>query len=86
MTCEPENILVSCPFEPTHRIFKHRIQSHLQKCAKNHPNVQTVVCPFDVTHVLNPRDLEVCCPLFYELFLFEIHHRIMPNAVQIVPL
>ncbi|KAL5281749.1 GTSF1.2 family protein [Megaselia abdita] len=58
MTSEPDNILVTCPYEPSHRIFKYRIQSHLVKCAKNHPNVKKVKCPFDVTHVLNPKDLE----------------------------
>lgn len=59
MTSEPESILVSCPFEPSHRILKHRIQKHIAKCSKNHPNSKYMkICPFDVTHIMNPTEID----------------------------
>lgn len=50
--------LLECPYETSHRILKSRMQVHLGRCRRNHTNVPTVTCPFNVTHVLNKPELE----------------------------
>ena len=51
--------LLECPYDKTHRILKHRMQVHLIKCRRNHPNEEKVACPFNTTHILNKEELEV---------------------------
>lgn len=51
--------LLECPYDKHHRILKHRMQVHLIKCRRNHPNVNKAICPFNVTHVLNEPELKV---------------------------
>lgn len=41
---------VICPYDKCHVIMKHRIQTHLIKCARNHAHIKLEVCPFDATH------------------------------------
>jgi len=40
----------TCPYEPSHQITIERIQSHLVKCRRNHPNSNHVICPFNASH------------------------------------
>ncbi|XP_055303677.1 gametocyte-specific factor 1-like [Sitodiplosis mosellana] len=47
---------VICPYNKCHVIMKSRIQTHLIKCAKQHPEIQLETCPFDVTHKFRPED------------------------------
>lgn len=47
---------VMCPYEKSHIILKTRIQNHLIKCARNHPEIHLERCPFDVTHHLRPEE------------------------------
>lgn len=42
--------MVVCPYDKCHVIMKQRMQAHLIKCARNHPNMQLEICPFDITH------------------------------------
>ncbi|XP_031628560.1 gametocyte-specific factor 1-like [Contarinia nasturtii] len=44
-----ENTVV-CPYNKCHIILKSRIQTHLIKCAKQHPEIVLETCRFDVTH------------------------------------
>jgi len=41
---------IACPYEPSHQITVGRIQSHLTKCRRNHPNSNHVICPFNASH------------------------------------
>jgi len=41
---------ITCPYEPSHQITQERIQSHLVKCRRNHPNSNHVICPFNASH------------------------------------
>lgn len=41
---------IACPYEPSHQITVERIQSHLIKCRRNHPNSNHVICPFNASH------------------------------------
>ena len=40
----------TCPYNPAHQITIERIQSHLIKCRRNHPNSNHVICPFNASH------------------------------------
>lgn len=50
---------VQCPYEKSHIILKHRFQTHLIKCKRNHPDIQLEICPFDQTHHVHKDDLDV---------------------------
>jgi len=41
---------ITCPYNPSHQITPQRIQFHLVKCRKNHPNSDVEICPFNSTH------------------------------------
>lgn len=47
---------VICPYNKCHVILKSRIQTHLVKCAKQHPEIQLDTCPFDITHKFRSED------------------------------
>lgn len=44
-----EKILI-CPYNWAHVILKSRMQTHLVKCMKSHPQVVKLICPYDATH------------------------------------
>ncbi|XP_063709557.1 gametocyte-specific factor 1 homolog [Culicoides brevitarsis] len=55
----------TCPYNPCHQILPHRMQTHLVKCAKQHPDIVLVFCPFNRTHRLKQEDMEahkIICP------------------------
>ncbi len=42
--------LVTCPYNRCHQIRPDRIQYHLVKCSKQHPEADMVVCPYNASH------------------------------------
>lgn len=48
---------VTCPFNKSHRILKHRLQKHLNKCRKQYPN-KKLICPCDATHMIDVEKYE----------------------------
>lgn len=60
---------VICPYNKCHIILKSRIQTHLVKCAKQHPEIKLDTCPFDVTHKFPPEEKNVRILYTYE-YLF----------------
>lgn len=44
-----ENSVV-CPYNKSHVILSHRIQTHLVKCARSNPGIKLEVCPFNSCH------------------------------------
>lgn len=50
---------VICPYNKCHVIMKSRIQTHLVKCAKQHPEIVLDTCPFDITHKFRPEEKNV---------------------------
>ncbi|KAK7790250.1 hypothetical protein R5R35_001051 [Gryllus longicercus] len=46
-----------CPFDMSHQISKRRIQYHLIKCQKSHPDVHVDVCPFNASHRMQKSEL-----------------------------
>lgn len=58
--------LVTCPFNPAHRVKSGRYQIHITKCKKSHPGVDIKHCPFSADHVVEPSQLMhhvFTCPL-----------------------
>ncbi|CAK9807927.1 Gametocyte-specific factor 1 homolog [Anthophora plagiata] len=54
---------VTCPFNKSHRILKHRFQVHLVNCRKQYPD-HKLICPCDATHMIDVEEyqhhLSVC--------------------------
>ncbi|XP_037882798.1 gametocyte-specific factor 1 homolog [Glossina fuscipes] len=50
--------LLQCPYDKAHQILESRMQVHLGRCRRNHAAVPKVLCPFNVTHILNKPELE----------------------------
>ena len=42
--------LLTCPYNSSHKITMDRIQTHLVKCRRNHPEADLVVCPYNANH------------------------------------
>jgi len=41
---------ITCPYNPAHQITMDRIQFHLVKCRRNHPDTDHVICPYNASH------------------------------------
>ncbi|XP_013178854.1 PREDICTED: gametocyte-specific factor 1-like [Papilio xuthus] len=57
--------MMTCPYNPAHQVEKYKLQTHLQKCAKQYFKGKKVNCPFDATHVVNEPELDhhiTVCP------------------------
>ncbi|KAJ2941914.1 hypothetical protein O0L34_g10728 [Tuta absoluta] len=50
--------MMTCPYNAAHQVEHYRMHIHLQKCRKQHPNCNKVICPIDATHVINDVELE----------------------------
>ncbi|XP_037942063.1 gametocyte-specific factor 1 homolog isoform X1 [Teleopsis dalmanni] len=49
---------VLCPYNSLHTMPKNRLQQHLIKCKRQHPNVVVRTCKFNLTHVLKESDYQ----------------------------
>ncbi|KAJ6646123.1 Gametocyte-specific factor 1 like [Pseudolycoriella hygida] len=49
---------VKCPYNPSHLILLDRFQTHLVKCARNHPDIVLKKCPFNSCHLLRESEFE----------------------------
>lgn len=57
--------LVSCPYNPAHRMLRSRLQMHLTKCVKDHPDADKRTCPFNAKHRISAAEFShhlVQCP------------------------
>lgn len=50
---------VICPYNKCHVILKSRIQTHLIKCGRQHPEIKLETCPFDMTHKFRAEEKDV---------------------------
>ena len=41
---------ITCPYNPSHQITQERIQTHLVKCRRNHPDMDMKICPYNASH------------------------------------
>lgn len=52
--------LVTCPYNPSHRIRKYKFSSHLSKCRKTASKVEEKTeCPLDNSHIVDRNRLKV---------------------------
>lgn len=51
-------VLLTCPYEETHRIEKYRMARHLTKCEESHPNIKLEECPFNTLHRIKPLEFQ----------------------------
>nr|XP_018900273.1 PREDICTED: dentin sialophosphoprotein-like [Bemisia tabaci] len=49
--------MVGCPFEMAHWCKQSRLQKHLIKCRKNHPESELEPCPYNATEYIHPDNL-----------------------------
>ncbi|XP_065157497.1 gametocyte-specific factor 1 homolog [Atheta coriaria] len=49
---------VTCPYNPSHRLLKHRFITHLVKCRRNHPDSPSAVCAFNSSHIVPAPELK----------------------------
>ncbi|XP_024880955.1 uncharacterized protein LOC112460489 [Temnothorax curvispinosus] len=47
------DLIVSCPYNPAHRIRKYKYMSHISKCKKTSKVSDKVECPLDKTHIVD---------------------------------
>lgn len=59
--------LVTCPYDPSHRLRPTRYHLHLKKCAVQHPEKQYHICNLNFTHHVPPEKIKVgkLLSLFY---------------------
>lgn len=57
-------IIVSCPYNPSHRIQQYKLMSHIAKCKKSANTANKVECPLDKSHIVDQQHLRVCINLY----------------------
>jgi len=65
--------MVTCPYNPSHRIRKYKFMNHVAKCKKTASKTENKVeCPLDRTHIVDRDYLKVYsnyyCNIFQILF------------------
>ena len=50
--------MIRCPYDPMHVMREDRLQYHLVKCRKQHPDKNFEICPYNVTHQLPQEQIE----------------------------
>lgn len=53
------DLIVSCPYNPAHRIRKYKLMSHISKCKKTSKMIDKTECPLDKTHIIDRDCLKV---------------------------
>jgi len=49
---------ITCPYNIAHQITEGRLQRHLVKCRRNHPDAEVVICKFNCSHHIPLREEE----------------------------
>lgn len=74
------NDLVECPYNKAHQIMRSRLQFHLVRCRRSHPNSEKVTCPFNTTHIMNKEELDVSTVINFRYFAMCSYRRIIAVA------
>jgi len=48
--------IITCPYNIAHQITEGRLQRHLVKCRRNHPDAEVVICKFNSSHHIPLRE------------------------------
>lgn len=55
----PAEEVVQCPYDPSHKVPRHRFQRHYRECQRSHPETILLSCPFDRSHRIPVAELDV---------------------------
>lgn len=58
------DLLVTCPYNPAHRIAQYRFMNHVAKCKKSARTGNKVECPLDRRHIVDRDHLKVYINLY----------------------
>lgn len=47
-----ESEIMTCPYNPQHRLIRHRMPYHIVKCKKNYTGPPLDVCPYNAMHIV----------------------------------
>lgn len=72
---------VICPYNKSHVILQHRIQTHLIKCEKQHPHIKLETCPFDITHRFPVEEKNVRFIFSTQFFLLNSFHSCESHVI-----
>lgn len=75
---------VTCPYNPQHRLVRHRMPYHIVKCKKNYFGPPLDVCPFNAMHMVPSTDIMEHmqnCP-DYHTTMREIYENQHPSNVH----
>ncbi|XP_012217128.2 uncharacterized protein [Linepithema humile] len=59
------DLMVSCPYNPAHRIRKAKLMAHVAKCKKSSKIENKATCPLDSSHIVDRDQLDehiISCP------------------------
>ncbi|XP_029157484.1 uncharacterized protein LOC114929930 isoform X2 [Nylanderia fulva] len=71
-------IIVSCPYNPAHRIQQYKLMSHIAKCKKSANTANKVECPLDKSHIVDQKHLRehiATCPSIGNLIDMNIRYE-----------
>ncbi|KAL1463446.1 hypothetical protein WDU94_015197 [Cyamophila willieti] len=63
--CEPNRIMVTCPFDPAHKMKQSKLAGHIVKCEKNFPDMKKVPCIYNALEFIDRDKVEehhLICP------------------------
>lgn len=56
---DPYDPLITCPYDPAHRVIKSGMQRHIVKCEINNRKKELMTCIYNSTHRIQRADWEV---------------------------
>jgi len=70
------DIIVSCPYNPAHRIRKYKLMNHITKCKKTSKLDNKAECPLDKSHIVDRDHLKVGLDLYvYGLYMYAYKYK-----------
>lgn len=80
---DTENV-ITCPYNSSHRIVRHRMPYHIIKCVKNYKGPPLDRCPFNAMHRVLPEKMKdhiKDCPN-YHIVMREKYEREYANQLE----
>uniref|UniRef100_A0A1A9W6T9 CHHC U11-48K-type domain-containing protein n=1 Tax=Glossina brevipalpis TaxID=37001 RepID=A0A1A9W6T9_9MUSC len=56
---DPEDDMVECPYNKSHRMLRKRLAKHLVKCRVHYPDTELKSCPFNSIHLVSDEEFEI---------------------------
>ncbi|XP_050454693.1 uncharacterized protein LOC126853187 [Cataglyphis hispanica] len=71
------DLLVTCPYNPAHRIAQYKLMNHVVKCKKSAKTENKIECPLDRSHIVDHDNLKehiATCPSLGKLIDVDTGH------------